>query len=100
MTTVFLATGPAGLARAELAEGYVEHVAAGFDVRCVAADPHAPQNAYAGTQGDGVLRSDDAGRTWRRSGLEGRVVKTLVISTPIPDRLHPSPNPPRLSFTA
>jgi hypothetical protein len=90
MTTVFLATGPAGLARAELAEGCVQHVAAGYDVRCVAADPHAAQNAYAGTQGDGVLRSDDAGRTWHRSGLEGRVVKTLVISALIHGRLTPA----------
>jgi hypothetical protein len=76
MSTVFLATGPTGLARAELAEGYVEHVAARFDVRYIAADPHAAENVYAGAQGDGVLRSDDAGRTWRRSGLEGWVVKT------------------------
>lgn len=93
MNTVLLATGPSGLARAELAEGYVEHVAAGFDVRCVAADPHAAQNVYAGTQGDGVLRSDDAGRTWRRSGLEGWVVKTLVISALIPGRLFAGTKP-------
>jgi len=63
MTTVFLATGPKGLARTELAEGYVEYAAAGLDVRCVATDPHAAHHIYAGTQGDGVLRSDDAGRT-------------------------------------
>jgi hypothetical protein len=64
ITTVFLATGPSGLARAELAQGSVEHVAAGFDVRCIGADPQAAQNVYAGTQGDGVLCSDNAGRTW------------------------------------
>ncbi len=81
MTTAFLATGPSGLARAELAQGHVEHVAAGFDVRCVAADPRAAQNIYAGTQGDGVLRSDDAGRTWRRSRLgdvSSRVLRTIL----------------------
>ncbi len=90
---MFLATGPSGLARAALAQGSVEHVAAGFDVRCVAADPHTAQNVYAGTQGDGVLRSDDAGRTWRRSGLEGRVVKTLVTSALIPGRLYAGTKP-------
>src|SRR5260370_16530897 len=93
MTSFFVAAGRAGFAGAELAEGSVQHVAAGFDVRCVAADPHAAQTAYAGTQGDGVLRSDDAGRTWRRSGLEGRVVKTLVISALIPGRLYAGTKP-------
>jgi hypothetical protein len=51
------------------------------------------KNVYAGTQGDGVLRNDDAGRTWRRSGLEGRVVKTLVTSALIPGRLYAGTKP-------
>src|SRR6266508_193281 len=92
MTRVFLATGVAGLTRAELPGDDVDTVAVGFDVRCMAADARAEQNVYAGTQGDGVLRSDDAGRTWRRSGLEGWVVKSLTISAAVP-RADPAAGP-------
>ena len=93
MTSVYLATGPAGLARAELPGADVERVAAGFDVRCVSADPRAEHNVYAGTQGGGVLRSDDGGRTWRPSGLDGWVVKSLAISAPAPGRVYAGTEP-------
>lgn len=36
---------------------------------------------YAGTQGDGVYRSDDGGESWRRAGLEGRIVKALAVAS-------------------
>ena len=93
MTSVYLATGPAGLARAELPGADVERVAAGFDVRCVSADPRAEHNVYAGTQGGGVLRSDDGGRTWRPSGLDGWVVKSLAISAAAPGRVYAGTRP-------
>ncbi|TME98364.1 MAG: hypothetical protein E6I39_10365 [Chloroflexi bacterium] len=93
MTSVYLATGPAGLARAELPGADVERVAAGFDVRCVSADPRAEHNVYAGTQGGGVLRSDDGGRTWRPSGLDGWVVKSLAISAAAPGRVYAGTEP-------
>ncbi len=93
MTSVYLATSPAGLARAELPGADVERVAAGFDVRCVAADPRAEHNVYAGTQGDGVLRSDDGGRTWRPAGLDGWVVKSLAISAAAPGRVYAGTKP-------
>lgn len=35
---------------------------------------------YAGTQGDGVFRSEDGGETWRRVGLDGRIVKALAVA--------------------
>ena len=35
---------------------------------------------YAGTQGDGVFRTDDGGETWRRAGLDGRTVKALAVA--------------------
>jgi len=93
VTSVYLATGPAGLARAELPGADVERVAAGFDVRCVSADPRAEHNVYAGTQGGGVLRSDDGGRTWRPSGLDGWVVKSLAISAAAPGRVYAGTEP-------
>jgi len=50
------------------------------DVRCLAADPRNPWIVFAGTQGAGVYKSDDAGETWQAAGLAGRVVKTLAVS--------------------
>ena len=47
--------------------------------RCVAAD-RAAGLTYCGTQGGGVLRSEDRGRTWTPSGLPGAVVTALAVS--------------------
>jgi photosystem II stability/assembly factor-like uncharacterized protein len=49
----------------------------GADVRCLAA---GDGRLVAGTQDDGVLLSEDAGRTWRRAGLDGQAVKALAIN--------------------
>lgn len=35
---------------------------------------------YAGTQGDGVFRSDDGGESWQRAGLAGAVVKAFAVA--------------------
>lgn len=37
-----------------------------WEVCEVAADPGAPNRVFAGTRGDGVWRSDDAGKTWSK----------------------------------
>jgi photosystem II stability/assembly factor-like uncharacterized protein len=86
----FLATTGSGLARATCgADGAwsVESSLAGQDVRCLAADPLDARVVYAGTQGQGVLRSDDAGRTWCSAGLAGHVVKSLAVSRAAPGTL-------------
>jgi photosystem II stability/assembly factor-like uncharacterized protein len=80
---VFIATTGNGLARASRDAGgqwEVERVLAGSDVRCLAVDPLNPQRVYAGTQGQGVLRSDDRGRSWHRAGLVGQIVKAIAAS--------------------
>lgn len=58
----------------------VERVLEGLDVRCLAHDPREPAVAYAGTQGHGLLRSADRGRTWRRAGPADAVVKAIAPS--------------------
>ncbi len=58
----------------------VEETLAGNDVRCLCGDPLDPDVAYAGTQGDGLFRSDDRGRTWRRMGPSNAVVKAVAPS--------------------
>src|SRR6266487_4038061 len=64
----FLATTSQGLARASQSasgEWSVEFLLSEQDVRCLAADPLNSRVIYAGTQGQGVLRSEDGGKTWR-----------------------------------
>lgn len=83
-TPALLATTGHGIVRAARWSGedkwQVEVTLADKDVRCLAADPTQPLTVYAGTQGEGVFRSDDAGQTWRASGLTGHVVKSLAVS--------------------
>jgi photosystem II stability/assembly factor-like uncharacterized protein len=80
---VFLAATGSGVSRAERSSGgdwSVEFLLPGQDVRCLAADPLKPNLVYAGTQGQGVLRSEDGGRTWQSVGLPGMIVKSLAAS--------------------
>jgi hypothetical protein len=72
-----------GLARAECGLSgawQVEHLIPDQDIRCLAADPRHPHLLYAGTQGQGVLCSKDAGKTWHPGGLAGRIVKSIAVS--------------------
>jgi hypothetical protein len=55
-------------------DGEVTDVVSG-DVRCLA---RTGTRIYAGTNGAGVLRSDDGGVTWRTRGLEGLAVRSLA----------------------
>lgn len=81
---IFLATTGNGLARAECdnhGDWQVDFSLADSNISCLAADPRHPQVIYAGTQGQGVLRSQDAGKTWHPAGLAGRIVKSIAVST-------------------
>jgi hypothetical protein len=71
-----LALASNGVARAERgADGQwvVEQVLAGQDVRCLEVDPIHPDVIYAGTQRQGVFRSEDGGR------LPARARALLVV---------------------
>jgi len=79
----FMALTGKHLARASrdpVGDWSVEFLLADRDLRCLAADPLNPNVLYAGTQGEGVLRSDDGGRSWQPAGLAGRSVKALAVS--------------------
>jgi hypothetical protein len=95
----FLAATSNGVVRAVATpEGHwsVERLLTGQDVRCLAADPHTPAIIYAGTQGNGVLRSADGGNTWEPVGLQGQVVKSLAVSPAWPGTLYAGTRPPGL----
>lgn len=51
----------------------------------VAWDRWTDGRAWCGTARNGVLRSDDGGRSWRAAGLEGAHVMTVVSSPSEPD---------------
>ncbi|HEX9131889.1 MAG TPA: hypothetical protein VF844_06330, partial [Ktedonobacteraceae bacterium] len=71
----------------------VEVLLAEQDVRCLAADPLNPHALYVGTQGKGVLRSNDGGRTWCPAGLAGHIVKALAISRTQPGTIYAGTKP-------
>lgn len=52
---------------------------------CLAADPWAARRAWCGTDGGGVLRSDDHGASWRVVGLDGEKVTALAVGPSEPD---------------
>jgi photosystem II stability/assembly factor-like uncharacterized protein len=93
----FLATTGDGLARAECRDGawQVSRLLPGQPVTCLAADPLKPGVAYAGTRG-GVLRSDDAGLSWRPAGLTGQAVMAVAASPIQPGVVYTGTKPPAL----
>jgi photosystem II stability/assembly factor-like uncharacterized protein len=102
MNRIFLSNTGRGVARAEQnADGSwtVGHLLADRDVRCLAADPHNQNVAYAGTQGEGVLRSDDWGKTWQSAGLAGHIVKTVAASPVEPGVVYAGTKPPLVYVT-
>ena len=67
-----------------------------YDVRCLAGAAPDSGVIYAGTQGQGVRRSDDRGVTWRPAGMDGMVVKSLAVSRYDPDVLYAGVKPAAL----
>lgn len=101
--TVFIATTGTGLARAAR-DGNdnwtIEFLLEDQDVRCLAADPLNSDMVYAGTQGNGVLRSDDRGKTWRAIGPDGRIVKAISASPLEPGVVYVGTKGPPLMFVS
>lgn len=100
-STVFLAIGGDGIMRADCngGEWRVERVLPAPRPVTLAADPSAPGVVYAGTQGDGLYCSDDAGRRWEQVGLAGRVVKSVAVSPHDPRVMYAGLKPAALMKT-
>ncbi|MEJ2601260.1 MAG: hypothetical protein P8Z00_23220 [Anaerolineales bacterium] len=80
---IFLSTPGDGISRAEKSRNgtwEVAHLLTGQNVRCLASDPRSPEVIYAGTQGQGILRSGDCGETWEPCGMGGQIVKSIAVS--------------------
>ena len=105
MTTnmTFLATTGSDLARAESSANggwTVEHLLQDQDLRCMTADPLNSHMVYAGTQGDGVLRSDDQGRSWQQAGLPGVIIKSLAVSKCEPGTVYAGTKSPACIYVS
>lgn len=85
---VFLATHRTGVGRAERSNGAwtMATVLADRGVNCL--EVAGDGAVWAGTQGDGIWRSEDRGRSWRAAGLDDQVVKAIA----------PSPHDPAVLF--
>ncbi len=97
MNRIFISTSGTRLARAECAaDGHwsVEFLLDKTRVNCLAADPLNRDVVYAGTQEQGVLRSDDRGKTWQPSGMHGQVVKSIAVSPAKPGLIVAGTKPP------
>ena len=97
MNRTFLSTNGNRLARAECGatgQWTVEFLLEGTNVSCLAADPYHPNVIYAGTNGNGVLRSEDRGRTWQPAGLATQTVKAIAVSPVVPDLIVAGTKPP------
>ena len=93
---VFLAIANRRIVRAECipeSVWQVETVLDGPSPVTLAADPVNPDVVYAGTQGNGVYRSADAGRSWAAIGLSGQVVKSLAVSPHDPGVIYAGVSP-------
>lgn len=79
---IFLATSSTGIIRAVGGNGdpwSTERIVTVATATSLAADPTSAGRAFAGTT-DGVLRSDDGGRTWMPVGLTGCDVRAIAVS--------------------
>lgn len=94
---IFMATTGESLTRATLlANGSwsVATLLSGTQINCFAVNPHKLHVVYAGTQGDGVLRSEDWGESWHPAGMAGQVIKSLAVSSVEQDVLYVGIKPP------
>ncbi len=95
----FISTTGSGLARAERqtdGSWLVENLLGEQSVSCLAADPLNPTTVYAGTKQNGVLRSTDAGKSWKPAGMAGQTVKAVSVSRVEPGTVYAGTKPARM----
>lgn len=62
----------------------------------LAVDPHQPDAIYVGTDGHGILKTEDYGATWTPVGLQGKTVRSLAISKLRPGTIYAGTKPAHL----
>lgn len=102
MDTFVIATPQAVLIRRSGSGGEVERYLSGLNPECLAIDSGDPDRIYLGTHGDGLWRSDDAGRSWERSdrGIPVNIITALAVepnSEPGPGVVYAGTEPSTIS---
>ena len=96
--SVFIAASGQYIRRAECinTEWQVEVVSDNIKINYLKQHPTEPNTIFAGTVEQGILISQDAGRTWKKRGLDGITVKSIAISHSNPDKIYVGTKPPAL----
>jgi hypothetical protein len=68
----------------------------GHRTMALAVDPTQPDTIYVGTDGHGILKTEDYGKTWKALGLEGQIVRALAISKLRPGTIYAGTKPAAL----
>lgn len=82
MISLVIATESALLIARRATQWAVEEHLQGRSPECVAVDPQYPARVYCGTWGNGLWRSDDAGRTWEPvgNGIAHAEITSVAVS--------------------
>ena len=65
----------------------------------LAVDPVRPNTIYVGTDGHGVLKTEDYGENWNAAGLDGQIVRSLAINSLRPGTIYAGTKPAHLYVT-
>src|SRR5262249_41527947 len=88
MITIYLAAGKAlGIVRRRNGAWETDAQLSGKEAYCLAADPLRPNRVYCGTFGDGLWRSDDAGKTWAPVGAGIGSDKVMAVAVSAAERV-------------
>ena len=94
---LLVASGTA-LLRVDPRRGTVRRLDADGSVRptCTATDPRTPGRAWCGTRSHGLLRSDDAGKSWRSVSLAWAHITAVTLDSTRPDTVWVGTEPSAL----
>jgi photosystem II stability/assembly factor-like uncharacterized protein len=89
------AAGESAVAVVE-AGGAVELAMEGLGARCLAVDPADPEVLYVGTSDEGLFKSEDGGRSWKRVPGVGHPRVTAVAVSPVDGAVYAGTEPSAL----
>ena len=96
--STFIASNGTGITRAEVinTEWRVESLLEDAEITCITHDPLNQNRIYAGSRKQGVLTSDDRGKTWQTIGLNHQVVKSIAVCGTDSDVIYVGTKPPAI----
>jgi hypothetical protein len=70
--------------------------AIGHRATALAVDLHQPESIYVGTDGRGILKTEDYGKSWTPAGMDGQIVRSLAMSKLQPGTIYAGTKPAHL----